>query len=236
MAKIETENTTPALIDVDVVNFYQAGAELGVSKRYPSLDLVRLEHQHFGHVPGRVLEYACGSGTNALHLLECGHQVEAIDAAPGCVEMLRNRVTEFPDLEARLGLTVLDPDADQIPYEDNSFDYVVCLSLLSLLVTPERIGRLLSEFRRVLKPGGKAILDINGPESGFAAHATLIADYCYEYSRSGGTIRCYCPPTGEAFADMVRPHLEVDDIGFSAHKFFSVSEQEFIVCAHKPVS
>jgi len=220
-------------MDLDVVNFYQSGAEKGVTKRYPSLDLVRLEHLHFKHKPGYVLEYACGSGTNALHLLECGHRVDAIDAAPGCIEMLRNRVADREDVNKMLSLEVLDPDSEQLPYDDKTFDYVVCMSVLSLLVTIERIKLLISEFRRVLKPGGKAILDINGPQSGFAAHATLIAENCYEYSRDGGTIRCYCPPSAEEFAALIEPYLSIDDVGESSHSFFDVVEQEFIVCAHK---
>jgi SAM-dependent methyltransferase len=233
MPPITVDTTSPKLMDLDVVNFYQSGAEKGVGKKYPSLDLVRLEHLHFNHKPGHLLEYACGSGTNALHLLECGHRVEAIDAAPSYVEMLRNRVADRHDISNMLNLKVLSPDSEQLPYDDSAFDYVVCLSVLSLLVTPERIKTLIGEFRRVLKPGGKAIFDINGPKSGFAAHATLIADNCFEYARDGGIIRCYCPPSAEAFAALIEPFLLIDDIGESSHNFFEVAEQEFIVCAHK---
>lgn len=46
-------------------------------------------------------------------------------------------------------------DAHQLPFEDNSFECIVCKEVLEHVKRPDIV---LSEFRRVLKPGGKLIL------------------------------------------------------------------------------
>lgn len=46
-------------------------------------------------------------------------------------------------------------EKDKIPFSENYFDYVVCSEVLEHLFFPEHI---LSEIKRVLKPGGKLII------------------------------------------------------------------------------
>lgn len=49
----------------------------------------------------------------------------------------------------------VDLDSDPIPFKDNFFDCVVCLEFIEHLMESEK---LLIEMKRVLKPGGTAIL------------------------------------------------------------------------------
>src|SRR5947208_2532423 len=50
-------------------------------------------------------------------------------------------------------------DIEQIAFPDNSFDAVVCLGVLGYL---DRDERALREIWRILKPGGRAVIDTGG--------------------------------------------------------------------------
>jgi SAM-dependent methyltransferase len=67
-------------------------------------------------------------------------------------------------LDIRPGDRVLDvgrrTDVGGLPFEDGSFDVVVCRQRLPML--PDR-GLALSEMRRVLVDGGRATLSVGGP-------------------------------------------------------------------------
>ena len=49
--------------------------------------------------------------------------------------------------------------ADDLPYEDASFDLVVCTQVLEHLPKP---GEALAEIHRVLRPGGSALISTHG--------------------------------------------------------------------------
>ncbi len=226
----ERENN---LVHPDVQRVWNDAFERGgTDKQYPSLDLVRLEKWHFGGTgKGRLLEYACGSGTNLIHLLKCGYEVDAIDAAPAAISMVSRKLNALPELDRRARLHVIDVNATRLPFEDASFDFVNCMNVLSLLASQLRITALLSELRRVMKPDAKIILDINGPLADFAMKATPIGDDVYLFGQP--PVPTYCPQTAEHFTRIVVPWFAVDDVGFTHHRYCGSEIQEFIVCGHK---
>ncbi|MDG1710553.1 MAG: class I SAM-dependent methyltransferase [Schleiferiaceae bacterium] len=70
-------------------------------------------------------------------------------------EFLRSKNFEVvsTDLEYNENLDVV-ADAQNLPFNDNTFDYLVMLSVLEHVTNPQK---LFSEISRVLKPGGKLI-------------------------------------------------------------------------------
>ena len=70
-------------------------------------------------------------------------------------EFLRSKNFEVvsTDLEYNKNLDVV-ADAQNLPFKDNTFDYLVMLSVLEHVTDPQK---LFSEISRVLKPGGKLI-------------------------------------------------------------------------------
>lgn len=221
------------------VRYYDESAASGSDKKYPTTNLVRLEAAFFGHEPGRLLEYAFGTGCNLIHLLECGHEIEAIDTSPHAERRVEDKLAKRSDIAHRATLRVLEDGAPKLPYPDDEFDYVNCMSVLSLLGHPSRIEALLVEFHRVMKPGAKIIADINGPESVFAIRSKPLGDRIFEFSGPKGDktpFPCYCPATPEEFSHLIAQRFIVDDVGFAAHSFFDYVEQEYIVCAHKAAS
>ena len=187
------------LVDPDVQKKWDLLLEgSGNDKLYPSLDLVRLEKWHFGGVgSGRLLEYACGLGVNLIHLLKCGYKVDAIDASPNAVARVKVKLAALPEIRDQASLKVIDVNADKLPYADQTFDFVNCMNVLSLLGSAERVEALLAEFVRVMKPGAKIILDINGPLADFAAKAKPLGGDAYLYGDP--PVSTYCP----ASSDMV---------------------------------
>lgn len=224
------------LVDADTARKWDAAYASGTDKKYPNLDLVRLEKWHFKSVPGRLLEYAFGCGENLIHMLECGYTINAVDASLGAKRLVERKIAQRPAFASRVCLLHIEPNTTRLPFDDASFDYVTCLSVLSLLGSRERTQVLLREFQRVMRSGAKLIVDINGPKSDFARYARPLGGDVYEtVGRDGREMphRSYCPPTAEAFAEMVEPLFSIDDIGYSSHRLFHSEIQEFIVCAHK---
>lgn len=227
---------TNTLVDPVVAAKWDKTHAKGSNKDYPNLDLVRLKHWFFGPGTGKLLEYGFGCGVNLVYLLECGYQVEAIDASMEAKKNVEARLKKHPDLQKNVVLRHIDVNASGLPFEDATFDYITCVSVLSLLGSKERVEALLKEFRRVLKPNGKIITDINGPNSDFARDATPVGNDIYQYRGPSGKDEpnpCYCPPNADVFSKMVAKYFTIDDVGYSSHKYFKSEIEEFIVCAHK---
>ena len=117
-----------------------------------------------------------------------------------------------------------------------SFDVVVCTSLMSLLSTLDQMTALLCEFYRVLKPGGRIYIDINGIESEFAYYSKSLGNNQFEYCGRDGKsnpIVAYCPSRIEDFSEFVSMKFNILKTGLSEHCLFDFREQEFIVIGEK---
>lgn len=225
------------LVDADTAAKWDAACRAGSDKKYPNLDLVRLEKWYFKSQPGQLLEYAFGCGENLIYLLGAGYIVDGIDASSEAKKLVERKLSKYPEFKDKVALRHLTIEATELPYEDSRFDYVNCLSVLSLLGSKERVQYLLREFARVMKPGAKIIVDINGPDSDFARYAKPLGDDVYETRGHSGNEPphlSYCPKDAQSFAAIVKPYFLIEDAGYSAHKYFHSEIQEFIICGYKP--
>jgi SAM-dependent methyltransferase len=95
---------------------------------------------------GDALDAACGTGRHAAYLAGQGHRVIGVDGSP---EMLEHARAKVPTAEFRHG------DLHDLPVLDDQVDLVVCA--LALTHVP-RLAPVLSEFVRVLRPGGHLVI------------------------------------------------------------------------------
>ena len=100
---------------------------------------------------GHVLDVPCGHGALSLRLKKMGFELSCCDIDPGLFEL--------HDVELR----VANLNRDRLPYEDETFDYIVCVNGLHRLFNTDNA---ISEFARCLKKDGKMLLS-------FPNYATL---------------------------------------------------------------
>jgi len=106
--------------------------------------------------PGmHVLDIATGTGLSAEAALDAvgpsGH-VTAADVSPAMAEKARERLGKAPNVSVSV------EDGQALSFADSSFDAVLCN--LGLMFFPDPVQGL-SEFRRVLRPGGRVAVSVN---------------------------------------------------------------------------
>jgi len=110
----------------------------------------------FYELPGdsdtRLLDAGCGVGLFTRHYCGLGFRVSAVDLTEAAVEITR-RSLKLYDLNA----DVQQGSVEHLPFDDNSFDYIVSNGVIHHTPNTEEAVR---EFYRVLKPGGKASVAI----------------------------------------------------------------------------
>jgi len=106
--------------------------------------------QLISEASGRTLELGAGSGLNLEHYTEAVSELIITEPSPHMLVHLREQLQAKPP---RPGQTKLvQAGAEELPFEDDSFDTVVGTYVLCTIPDPERS---LAEVARVLRPGGR---------------------------------------------------------------------------------
>ena len=137
--------------------------EIGQAQVLGKLD--KLLRGNLGPFPN-ALEIGAGTGYFSLNLVRAGvvRHATCTDISPGMLDALQANAD-------RLGIDAdaIACDAEQLPFEDRSFDLVFGHAVLHHL---PNLHRAFGEFRRVLKPGG--VMAFAGEPS---RHGDQIASY-----------------------------------------------------------
>jgi len=220
---------------------FEAVYKGGYDKMYPSIDLVRLESWYFKKTPGRSLDYGCGPGTNGLHLLDAGYEVVFTDVSREALKKVEEKLHACSDdVSRRATVRPINLSADNMPDEDESYDYVLGMSVLGGLESRDSVQHLLHEFYRILRPNGKVIVDISSKDTTYVHDSSeKISDNVYKtIARKGfdsDDVIMFFPDSSQDFAGMVeKPGFVVDDVGHSSFAYLGHMDHEYIVCAHKP--
>ena len=224
------------LVDLEVKNRWEKEFNKGSNKDYPNIELVRLEKWFFNNKPGKLIEYGFGSGVNTCHMAKCGYSIEGMDATEGAVKTAKLKLTKNNILDNKVKLQSLEPGSVKLPFEDDSFDYAIIISVISLLGNVDRIKLVLSELKRVLKSGGKIIADVNSNNSQFALDGKYLGDNIYVNSgrdKNQEEIFCFCPNDEIVFQEIFSQYFNVADIGRSTSILMNNSTDEFIYCGSK---
>jgi ubiquinone/menaquinone biosynthesis C-methylase UbiE len=133
-----------------IASFYDLFAIVMVSKaQQRALEMAAIRNGE------RVLEVAFGTGLNFVEILKRNPKgwVEGIDVSTKMLERTRKRVSKVGNKNYVLRLG----DCRRLPFEEEAFDVLMNQYLLDILPVEDFIP-LLSEFKRVLKPGGRIVL------------------------------------------------------------------------------
>jgi tellurite methyltransferase len=99
-----------------------------------------------------LLDAGCGAGRNLVYFLRAGIEAFGIDRDPVAVMRVRALAGELaPELPPDNFMT---GELDDVPWQDQSMDAVLCSAVLHFATDEKHFGRMLEELWRVLKPGG----------------------------------------------------------------------------------
>ncbi len=222
-----------SIVQKRAIEIYDTAAKLSPLKLYPSLELVRLEKIFFKQKKGKLLEIGFGSGCNTIHMLKCGYDVYGIDVAHNALKRTTERIGKIKGVK-KPKLKIISANSKKLPFKDNTFDFILAMSVLSLLGSEDKINNLLKEIQRVLKPNGKMIIDINDQKSEFSYGKKMIKKNTFinkAYNKSFNTI---CLKNTREFEKLIRPYFMIIDVGFSSFRLFGREIREFIIsCKNK---
>lgn len=102
----------------------------------------------------RVLEIACNMATTSIDIAKrfnchiIGIDMDKSALAKAKQNIIKNNVSQLVDIQ--------QADASKLPFADNSFDVVINEAMLTMYADKTK-ARLLNEYFRVLKPGGRLL-------------------------------------------------------------------------------
>ena len=149
---------------------------------------------------GCVLDVPAGHGSIAHRLKRLGFDVSACDLYP--------ELFELEDVDVRKG----DLDS-RLPYDDDSFDHVVCVEGLEHIENPANAIR---EFSRLMKPGGTIVVSVPNIMNIEERLKWLFTGYTSHFKPlSAETLA----PIREEYAGIEEAALHVNPIGYSELRF-----------------
>lgn len=109
------------------------------------------EEFSFEYLAGKkVLEIGCGSGVASCLMAKAGAIVTAIDISDTSC-----RIAERNCRTRGINVSIINMDAENMAFEDDSFDYVFSWGVIHHSGNP---GNILKEISRVLKRGGEGLV------------------------------------------------------------------------------
>jgi ubiquinone/menaquinone biosynthesis C-methylase UbiE len=122
-----------------------------------------------GVEPGMdVLDVACGTGNASIPAARAGARVTGLDFAPALLEIARER-----SADAMVEIDFVEGDAQDLPFEDASFDRVV--SVFGHMFAPDH-ERAAAEMRRVVRPDGAIAFACWTPEGAMGRMVEALAE------------------------------------------------------------
>ena len=212
------------LSDPRVVEGHEKSYRKGIDHHYPNENIVRLIKWFWGK-PGKVLDHGFGPGENLLHLWRCGYDVSGIE-----VSEVARQITEAK--QSGLDLKIIDPNDSRLPYEDESFDYILSNQTVYFLVTEERIRHLLDEFHRILKPGGKIIVTMMSRFSTYCTNGTPLGHNQYQYLDDGNMNFVYIAKSEDHIRDLFK-RFKIHEVGHFDNYYCGVSGHHYVVLAER---
>lgn len=145
------ERNNLAFYDQQAVQWWSETATI-----FPLSKLNLLRFEYFDRfIPNwqglRVLDVGCGGGYTCEFLAQRGARVTGMDPSAACIEVAKSHAEEMGlTIDYHVGL------GETLPFEDDSFDVVVCVDVLEHV---QSVVATVTEIGRVMQPGGLFCFD-----------------------------------------------------------------------------
>ena len=106
----------------------------------------------------QVADIGCGKGRFILDLvaiLESKHQIQ-VSAVSG-LDLVRTEQNVFDEIRVPFQFVQQNIDGENLPFQDQSFDFVSCNHVLEHIFETEKLMR---EFRRIIRPQGLCVVSV----------------------------------------------------------------------------
>ena len=100
---------------------------------------------------GIILDVGCGSGRNFMKVEGLGWA--AVDFSGEMVRLAKEKAEEI-GVDAK----IVKASSDKLPFEDSSFDSVLCFAVIHCVDSVEKRKKTIEEIFRVLKVDGEALI------------------------------------------------------------------------------
>lgn len=176
---------------------------------------------------GRALDVGCGSGRLLLDLQRAGFEVAGVDFSPAMVEASRSLLARHGS-DPATSLSV--GDIERLEFEDGRFDLVVAAGVIEYLAGDDAA---LAEMRRVLRPGGTAVISVRN-RFNLSRPLILLRDLLQDLPRTGRavraahrTLRRVLPAAASPYWPDVRYHVPWRFVAALERHGFRVEEKAF---------
>jgi len=116
------------------------------------------------------LDIGCGGGIIAEDLAQFSASVTGVDISLASLETARSHA-----MQNGLDIKYIESPAESLPFKDNSFELITCCDVLEHV---DDVAKVISEVKRVLKPGGIFVYDtVNRTLMSYLAHIFIAQDF-----------------------------------------------------------
>lgn len=189
-----SENETLNALDAELMLRFDQTAECYDAKRYLSqagaflneLEACIIKEWALGGSRSHGLDIPCGTGRLTISLANRCERVIAGDISLNMLRIAQEKTY-------RAGITNVkfqQVNGRKLPFSENTFDTVICFNFLHLIPNDQK-AEFMAEFARLLKPGGKLILELKTPFFGLFLALLKYRGRLREIPR-----RCFLPGQG----------------------------------------
>jgi SAM-dependent methyltransferase len=142
--------------------------------RYPADWVLRFNNMYLKSTlppKARILDFGCGSGNNSTIFIAQGHEVFGIDVTDSIYPLIKKNL-ELHSLDPQNILRFTHSKAPllDLPYEDNSFDFILSNQVHYYSSTEREIHAINKDLFRILKPGGTIFVTMMGLKNYYITH------------------------------------------------------------------
>ncbi len=144
-------SNSSSIVEQVPVSYYQNGVKNNLLQRIWHTSKVKHVLDYIPDSPKKILDVGCASGWFITQISK-----EFPRAKYFGVDIYEQGIIHAKKLYKKIEFKVAD--AHKIPFKDMTFDLVLCTEVLEHVDNPEKV---LLEIKRVLRPNGKAIIELD---------------------------------------------------------------------------